>query len=256
MKTLIIPTDFSTLSKKALEFAVNLAEQIDAGIMPLHSYSVPYTSETFSTSLVDMLRKNAESAMEAFVCDVPNHIPCQRKVTPFPLKEELKTLSKDKDNTWIIMATHGEKDWWDHQLGTNASHIINAMNAPVFLIPENAEVRFPIRHILVASDGVKMTDKVRERWKDLKSTLKASSQALQVVASHTEEGTDTFEGMPLYRLFHENFKNGLLEAEEIVHPELTMAVHHKRNWFEELFHSSATKSLALNHNAPLVVLHE
>jgi len=59
----------------------------------------------------------------------------------------------------------------------------------------------------------------------------------------------------LYRLFHENFKNGLLEAEEIVHPELTMAVHHKRNWFEELFHNSATKSLALNHNAPLVVLH-
>ena len=256
MKTLIIPTDFSPLSKKALDFAVNLAAQIDAGIMPLHSYSVPYTSETFSTSLVDMLRKNAEHAMEEFVKEVPGHIPCQRKVTPFPLKEELKTLGKDIENTWIIMATHGEKDWWDHQLGTNASHIINAMNAPVFLIPEHAECSFPIRHILVASDGMKMTDKVRERWTDLKATLNASSQALQVVKDQQEEGVGEFEGMPLYKLYHENFKDGLLEAEEIVHPELTLTVHHKRTWFEGIFHSSATKELAMNHTAPFVVLHE
>ena len=256
MKTLIIPTDFSPLSKRVLDFAVHLAAQIDAGIMPLCSYFVPYTSKTYTTSLVDIFRENAEQAMEEFVKQIPRNVPCQRKVTPLPLKEELKTLGKDIENTWIIMATYGEKDWWNHQLGTNASHIINSMNSPVILIPENAKCTFPIRHILVATDGVKMTEKVRARWLDMKTTLNASSQALQVVTAQEEEGIGEFEGMPLYKLFHETFKQGLLEAEEIIHPELSLAVHHKRTWFGGLFHSSVSKGLTMNHNAPFVVLQE
>ncbi|MEY2963794.1 MAG: hypothetical protein RL754_1055 [Bacteroidota bacterium] len=256
MKTLILPTDFSELSKKALEFAIALADQFNAGIMPVHSYSIPHTSETFSTSLVEMLRKNAEESMEEFLKLVPTSIPCQSKVSPFPIREELQTLSKDRENSWIIMATHGEQDWWDHQLGTNASHLINALDVPVFLVPANAEIKTPIRHILVTTDGREMTDNVRAKFLDIKATLKASSQALQVVASESEEGDGIYEGMPLYKLFHENFQGGLLEAEEIIHPELTLAVHHKRKWFESLFHSSATKELALKHPGPIVVLHE
>ena len=256
MKTLIIPTDFSPLSKKALDFAVNLASQIDAGIMPLHSYSVPYTSETFSSSLTDILCKNAEQGMKEFVKEVPENIPCQSKVTPYPLKEELKALRKDMMNTWIIMSTRGEKDWWDHQLGTNASNLINALDVPFFLIPENAEIRIPIRHILVTTDGREMTNDVRAKFMDIKKTLKASSQALQVVATESEEGDSVYEGMPLHKLFHENFQGGLLEAEEIIHPELTVAVHHKRKWYESLLHSSATKELALKHPGPILVLHE
>jgi nucleotide-binding universal stress UspA family protein len=256
MKTLVIPTDFSPLSAKALEFALLLAEQIDAGIIPVHSYSIPHTSETFSTSLVEMLRQNAEESMDAFVKNVPPSIPCQSKVTAFPLKEELRILAKDSDNIWVIMATHGEKDWWDHQLGTNASHIINALHVPIFLIPENAAIATPIRHILVATDGQPMSETVKTQWDNLKATFNATSQALQVVKSKEEEGTDTFEGMPLFKLYHENFEQGITEAEEIVQPELTVAIHHKRTWFESLFHSSATKELALRHPAPLVVLHE
>jgi hypothetical protein len=256
MKTLIIPTDFSPHSKKALEFAVNLASQIDAGIMPLHSYSVPYTSETFSSSLSDILYKNAERGMKEFVMDVPENIPCQSKVTPYPLKEELKTLRKDINNTWIIMSTRGEKDWWDHQLGTNASNLINALDIPFFLIPESAAIQIPIRNILVTTDGNEMSNDVRAKFMDIKDTLQASSQALQVVANKSEEGIGTYEGMPLYKLFHENFHGGLLAAEDIIHPELTLAVHHKRKWFESLFHSSATKELALKHPGPIVVLHE
>ena len=256
MKTLVLPTDFSELSKKALNFAIAIADQIDAGIMPVHSYSIPHTSETFSTSLIEMLRQNAEKNMDEFLKQVPVNMPCQSKVTPFPLKEELTTLSKDKENIWIIMATHGEQDWWDHQLGTNASHIINSLNVPIFLIPESAQVEVPIRHILVTTDGREMTEGVREKFMDIKTTFGATSQALQVVATEDEEGDGTYEDMPLYKLFHENFGQGLVEAEEIIHPELTLAVHHKRKWFESLFHSSATKELALKHPGPLVVLHE
>lgn len=256
MKTLIIPTDFSSLSKKALDFAIGLADQIGGGIMPLHSYAIPHTSETFSVSLIDMLRKNAEENMEQFVADVPAHIPCQNKVTPYPLKHELQQLAHDDANIWVVMATRGIQDWWDHQLGTNASHVVNHMNAPLFLISEDAPARLPLKKVLVATDGLPMTEEVRMKWNSLKSELGFTSQALEVVNHLNEEGSGSYEDMPLYKLYHENFRDGLTEAEQIVTPDATLVIHHKRNWIDALFHKSATKELALRHPAPLIVLHE
>lgn len=255
MKTIVIPTDFSDLSKKALEFAIGLAEQIGGGIMPLHSYAIPHTSETFSVSLVEMLRKNAEENMEQFIAKVPSNVPCQHKVSPYPLKNELQQLD-DAPNIWVVMATRGEKDWWDHQLGTNASHVVNALSAPIFLINEHAPAKLPIERVLLATDGRPMTEHVKSKYEDLKRALNFSAQALEIVPTEVEEGSGTYEGMPLYKLYHENFKEGLSEAEDIITPDATLVVHHKRNWVDALFHKSATKELALSHPATLIVLHE
>lgn len=256
MKTIVIPVDFSDLSKKALDYAIGLAEQIGAGLLPVHSYAIPHTSETFSGSLTELLGKNAQESMDDFIKGIPAHIPCQSKVTAFPLKEELQHLSRDKKNIWVVMATHGEQDWLDHQLGTNASHIINALHVPVFLVPEKANYTFPIKRIVFATDGVDLNDDVKKSWGEIKSLLKADAQAVQVVNQPAEAGFGDYEDMELVKVYHENLSGGLETAEEIVNPQLTVAVHHKRNLLQNLFHSSATKSLALQHESPVVVLHE
>jgi len=256
MKTIVIPIDFSELSVKALKYAVGLAQQIGAGIMPVHSYAIPHTSETFSGSLTELLGKNAQESMDDFIKNVPSHVPCQSKVTAFPLKEELQHLSRDKNNIWVVMATHGVQDWLDHQLGTNASHIINALHVPVFLVHEKSEFSFPIKNVLFATDGIPLTDDVKKEWNDIQGLLLAKTQAVQVVGEPEAAGYDTFEDMELVKVFHKNLSGGLETASDLVKPELTVAVHHKRNLLQSLFHSSATKSLALEHTSPIVVLHE
>ncbi len=256
MKTIVIPIDFSELSIKALNYAVGIAEQIGAGIMPVHSYAIPHTSDTFSGSLTEMLGKNAQESMDDFIKKVPAHIPCQSKVTAFPLKEELQHLSRDKSNIWVVMATHGVQDWLDHQLGTNASHIINALHVPVFLIPEKAEFSFPIKNVLFATDGEALTDEVKKEWNEIQRLLEAKIQAVQVVDEPQNAGYDHFEDMELVKVFHKNLSGGLETATDLVAPQLTVAVHHKRSLLQGLFHSSATKSLALKHTSPIVVLHE
>jgi len=256
MKTIVLPVDFSALSKHALNYTIGLAEQIGAGIMPVHSYAIPNTSATFSGSLTEMLAKNAQESMDDFLKNIPAHIPCQSKVTAFPLKEELQHLSRDKSNIWVVMATHGVQDWLDHQLGTNASHIINALHVPVFLIPEKSEFSFPIHNVLFATDGLALSESVKKEWSTIKNELDADAQAVQVVNEPQEAGFGRFEELDLVKVFHKNLSGGLATAAHLVQPQLTVAVHHKRSLLQGLFHSSATKSLALQHDSPLVVLHE
>ncbi len=41
MKTLLVPTDFSSVSVNAMNYAVDMAQAINAGIVLLHVYNVP-----------------------------------------------------------------------------------------------------------------------------------------------------------------------------------------------------------------------
>src|SRR5262245_42311940 len=41
MKTLVVPTDFSSVSVNAINYAVDMAQAINAGIVLLHVYNVP-----------------------------------------------------------------------------------------------------------------------------------------------------------------------------------------------------------------------
>ncbi len=256
MKTIVVPVDFTDLSNKAMDFAIGLAHSIDAGLMPVHSYAIPHTGETFSSTLTELLQKNAEEAMEELVAKVPSNIPCQNMVTAYPLKEALQKLSKDKSNIWVVMATKGEQDWLDHQLGTNASHIVNALDVPVFLLPEDAEFAFPLKNALFATDGEPLEDSVKLKWKDIKESLQLNAQAIKVVKNAEDVDAGIFEEMQLHEIYHKNIIGGITESAEFLNGDLTVAVHHKRNPLKSLFHSSATKRLALTHKNPLLVLHE
>lgn len=256
MKTIVVPIDFSPLSQKAIDFAVGIAAQIEAGLTLVHSYAIPHTGSNFSSSLTTMLRNNAEEAMDKCQNAIPTSIPVQSMVTPFPLKEALQKLSKDKKNIWVVMATKGEQDWLDHQLGTNASNVVNAIHVPVFLLPESSEVTFPLKSAVFATDGEDMDDYVKTEWQDIQFRLGLSAQAIELVEDPKQQGTCEYENMVLHKVYHKNLILGLQEIKEVLDADLTVAVHHKRNIIQTLFHSSATKQLALTHKNPLLVLHE
>lgn len=96
---------------------------------------------------------------------VPANVPCQSKVSPFTLQEELYQLCKGQKDVWIVMGTRGAHDWVDQQIGTTASKVINTLHVPVFIVPEDTNIEFPISVALFATDGKPMTDHTNEQWK-------------------------------------------------------------------------------------------
>src|SRR5690606_17469291 len=67
MKTIIVPTDFSPAATCAMNYAADMAVQIDASILLLHIYQVPIaiTDAPLVLVSVDDLREGAEQKLES-----------------------------------------------------------------------------------------------------------------------------------------------------------------------------------------------
>src|SRR5437762_2857113 len=65
MKTIIVPTDFSTTSNNAVNYAVGLGREINCSILLFHAYQVPVSMTDVPIVLISVedLQKNAETKM-------------------------------------------------------------------------------------------------------------------------------------------------------------------------------------------------
>lgn len=256
MKTIIVPTDFSPAAEHALQYAIFLAKQIGAGITPIHSYSLPYTAESFTSSLREIMQRNAEENMRDWVASkVPSHVPCQSKVSPYTLQDELHQLCKGQKDVWIVMGTKGAHDWVDQQIGTTASKVINTLDAPVFIVPEDTAIAFPITAALFATDGKPLNERTKEQWKEVQRVLNIHPIPVQISSPHAEQKSMA-EPSEIETVWNDDVSKGIAEAQEHLGAQLTVAVHHKRGLLASLFHNSTTKKLAKDLRQPLLVLQD
>src|SRR5215468_3318313 len=65
MKTIIVPTDFSTISNNAVDYAIGLATQTRSSLLLFHAYQVPVSMTDVPIVLVSVeeLQKNADTKM-------------------------------------------------------------------------------------------------------------------------------------------------------------------------------------------------
>lgn len=257
MKTYIVPTDFSDLAAQAFDYAAQLARSVGGVVMPVHSYHVPSTAESFSTSLLEMMQKNAEDQMDAFMSKMDPGVPCHSKVTSMPLRMEIKSILKHHPEAVVVLATHGEMDWWDHFVGTQSSSLVNVLKTPVLVLHPNEQSKVVVpKKVLFATDGKELTEEVIEKWNDICNEYNLEAEAVQIVDSPSEEGKGTWNGIPVYKVYHENLERGLQEAMKTLNPDWLVAVHRSQNLWNQLWHKSLTKALALRFSSPLLVFHE
>src|SRR4051812_38324835 len=55
MKTILVPTDFSNHSEKALEFAIEIAKHSNARILVVHTYNLPIFDPNVPASILEKL---------------------------------------------------------------------------------------------------------------------------------------------------------------------------------------------------------
>src|SRR5262245_30536470 len=69
LQRILAPTDLTPDGRKAVEYAVALAECFDAQLTPLHVYDAPglydYAQESNGCSLAELIRRNAQNDLDA-----------------------------------------------------------------------------------------------------------------------------------------------------------------------------------------------
>ncbi len=274
MKKILVPTDFSNVSKDAFQYALELARIQKSEIKVSHIYHPdfdpqnPYLAESATLQKEISVEHLKEFVAPAKKREGADHVPVvtSEAIIGFPVEEIVR---QSKDAGMIVMGTTGEKGLLETLFGSVSTNVARKAECPVLLVPGG--VRFQtIRHILYASDFESANEGTLEKLVDFANMFKADIHFVHVnedpnATDYKEienkifkilfkggepsfaftmtkvEGSSVMEGLNDYALRHQ------IDMFVLVSPD--------RPFWENLFHKSVTKAVALNTKIPMMVLH-
>jgi nucleotide-binding universal stress UspA family protein len=150
MINILVPTDFSPLSKAAIKYAVRIANQLNGVVTLLHVITI---SQPVRVSMHDKMRdleddmirraekdleKLAYSAMDDLTTDRPIQYSVVRGST---FSNELQKESQRLKTHLIVMGTKGASGIKKTVVGSNTTSVIGRSALPILAVPEKAKYR-------------------------------------------------------------------------------------------------------------------
>jgi nucleotide-binding universal stress UspA family protein len=151
-KKILVPTDFSTGSKRALEMAVEVATRFEASIDVIHVVELPIymipdmTVAVPGTAALDFgsfARGQAEREMQLFLRNYGPPPESRVKITQVIDRGEPTRMildhAEDGGYDLIVMGTHGRTGLDHLLLGSTAERVIRRASCPVLTIRDPAK---------------------------------------------------------------------------------------------------------------------
>lgn len=273
MNNILIPTDFSDTSKNAFEFAMQLAARAKATVKVLHvHYPEVSTMEAAPVDMFTEALKWKQEKIRSFAKVNPAHLPEDEGAVLTQINtevaigfpgENIVDQSKTEDVDLIVMGTTGENGFLEKVFGSISSHVARKAHCPVLLVPDGVTFK-ECQNILFASDKKAADEVLIENIPYLLACPGAN-----VHFAHVDEVEDkeykvedlSYFNPDLSGQFHfvdiksDNTFDALNRYANEQQVDAMVMVTARRPFFEELFHKSMTKQMALNTKMPLLVMH-
>lgn len=134
MKKLIVPIDFSDLSHRAIDFAIKLSKHFPGEIQMV--YVQKTSADLCPTSTIEVYEK-ADQKFKELVSQYKTQIPAETELSYVirrgSIFKEVISLTKREDS-FIVLSTHGASGYESLFLGSNAFKIISYAECPVFTV--------------------------------------------------------------------------------------------------------------------------
>jgi universal stress protein A len=142
LKKILVPIDFSAMSKQAFQYALRFAEQFDCEIVLLHVVEpvsaiagTPLAVDIFAQPEDDTTAAKAElAALAARSRNCPNSFTSAVRTGHAP--NEITKAAKDLDVDLIMIATHGYTSWRHLCIGSTAERVVRTAPCPVLVVRE------------------------------------------------------------------------------------------------------------------------
>jgi len=142
IKTVLVPTDFSSGASTALGWARTLANAFGAEIVLLHAVDLslvwmPISGPAaipapLSGELVDRVTQHAQAALDA---EAPNATEITRRLLRRgDAREVILDVAEEVHADVIVMGTHGRRGFSHLFIGSVAEHIVRHARVPVWTV--------------------------------------------------------------------------------------------------------------------------
>ncbi|MDP4266368.1 MAG: universal stress protein [Bacteroidota bacterium] len=136
MKNIIVAIDFSKCSIRAIEYAIAIANKIEANVSlvwvnkPNEFYA---DIDIYHKVQMDHARKNIELLVEKYKNELKKGV-IDYKIRSGKVFEEIVNQAKYSDSYMIIAGTHGVSGFEEFWIGSNAYRIVSYSEIPVITI--------------------------------------------------------------------------------------------------------------------------
>ncbi len=271
MINILVPTDFSALSKVASKYAIKIANEVNGTITLLHVVSsvepVTRAMKTRVKPVEDEVMADAHDKLQKLVRSVARSIQFSESISSSLIKSadtfqdvvnrEVKRLRIGL----IVMGTQGASGLKKVVVGSNTNAVIGSSKVPVLAIPERAEFK-GFRNIIYASDlknfskelatispYVKQFDSTLHIVHIVKSgknvpDLEEKVEALAAKGGHKDAVVMIFTDGSI--------DEGIEQYISLAKADLLAMFTHRLTFYERLMDTSVTRRMAFHSKVPLL----
>ncbi|MEO6904713.1 MAG: universal stress protein [Bacteroidia bacterium] len=272
MKTILVPTDFSDVSRNASEYALAYAKEFQYKVIFYHAYHFPITSGTEEPLLVmvDPLVLETEHLIrlkEEVAALMKNYkdIPSECIVSQGLAVDEVIELENKKRFDLIIMGIQSTGILSQMVVGSISTDIIRKGKTPVIIIPENATFKIINKVALGVDYRAPLDTKLLEPLKNIVKTCHSKLYILNVVKPNEHIDDKSIAGIQLENYFEDVLHTTYFEENDVItdgindfvsehNIDLIAVIPQKQNLLERIFKKSQTKDLAFHAQVPLITL--
>lgn len=278
MKKILVPTDFSACANNAVDFAVHVANEIDAEISLLHSFEIKdnmytdymgvnrYYNQTIlddSYELIKKMKKKIESKTPVKV-----DIMVKTSSVQASIENAIEEINADL----VIMGATGIKGIHERLWGSSTSEFISTCQTPVIAVPLIYKWKKPGKFVL-ATNQFDLPEETYDFIYELADLMMAQVRLVVFTDVEKEKAQAYIEAekkIPFlkdqlqqrYNLnrvlvdhihgtsFNESMQEYIAEQEV----DLLVMITHKRKFLESFIHPSKTKKMTSLTRVPLLAI--
>lgn len=274
MVNILVPTDFSQLSKSALKYAIKIANRLGGNITVLH---VMTRTRALRISMIEKIRSLDHDLIESAEAELETMIKTmseQYKVKT-PIKFEVvrgsyfpSTLLREArrlHSGLIVMGTRGASGLTKAMMGSNTNSVIEVSHVPVLAVPEKADFK-GFRNVVYASDLRNLEEELLILIRYIEK-FGSTIHLIHIVPPGDE--VDVIEGKIDSILKRFPYKNivtlvlvdndvdsALDQYVEVSRADVLAMFTHEISFFEKVFDKSMTRRMAFHSRIPLLAFRQ
>ena len=273
MKKIIVPIDFSDCAINAVRYAVSVAKIINAEILIIYVHSpeilvgaVPAWQPYVEIMPFPDIVHEQMAAAKKIVKDYS--IQVQTFIKEGDLNESISDLAQSKHADLVIMGTEGVNFAYQDLWGTHSSSMVESKKIPIIVVPENYKGSLTKNAEIVFATDFKGTDYIPEFFVEIAENLQANVNVFYDTEPYKERVNIEYESREydfIKNLFtnakvtmNHSHRDNLIDAvEEFINSKnasLLVMIAHERGFFENIFHKSVTKQMALHSIIPFLAI--
>jgi nucleotide-binding universal stress UspA family protein len=270
MINVLVPTDFSTLSKVAVKYAAKFANKIDANITLLHVVTHMDTPRAGLRLQLARLEKEIEDAShEDLELLLKEFSPLNKTSHPIKVRvakgssfnDTVKREAKKLRTGLIIMSTKGASGLKKYIIGSNTASVIDVSHVPVLVVPEFAEFK-NFKTVVFATD-LKHTERELKTLVPYLNTFDSVVHLIHVTSSlkqvsQLEKKIDAIvsrsghRGVVVRVMVNKNIDEAIDHYVGTVKADLLTTFTHEHGFYDKLFDRSITRKIAFQSKVPLL----